>query len=83
MNSDASTKTIVRLYPDGDEWCALIGINIVEGTVGFGTNPMAALQNLRSQLPQDQWDSAIVQFSAALIGDGSLFCKEGGTRESN
>ena len=27
-----------RLFPDGNQWCALYGDNIQEGLVGFDTN---------------------------------------------
>lgn len=32
-----------KLFPDGDQWCALYGGNIQEGVVGFGNSPSAAM----------------------------------------
>jgi len=38
----------VQIYPDGDQWCALLGENIQEGICGFGKTPYgAALSILR------------------------------------
>ena len=31
------------LYPDGDQWCALLGENLQEGVCGFGKTPQAAM----------------------------------------
>jgi hypothetical protein len=31
-----------KLYPDGDQWCALYGDNIQEGVCGFGNTPHRA-----------------------------------------
>lgn len=31
-----------RLFPDGDQWCALLGDNIQVGVVGFGDTPSQA-----------------------------------------
>ena len=32
-------------YKDGNQWCALLGENIHEGIVGFGSSAAEALQN--------------------------------------
>ena len=32
-----------RLYPDGDQWCALYGDDLQEGLAGFGDTPAAAM----------------------------------------
>lgn len=34
----------MRVYPDGDQWCALYGENMQDGVVGFGDTPEAATQ---------------------------------------
>ena len=31
-----------RIFPDGDQWCALFGPNIQEGVCGFGATPAKA-----------------------------------------
>ena len=31
-----------KVYPDGDHWCALYGINLQEGVAGFGKTPEGA-----------------------------------------
>ena len=33
-----------RIYPDGDQWCALLGENLQEGVAGFGDSPHLASQ---------------------------------------
>ena len=30
------------LYPDGNQWCALYGVNLQEGVAGFGATPADA-----------------------------------------
>lgn len=30
------------IYPDGDQWCVLLGENLMEGICGFGETPEAA-----------------------------------------
>lgn len=39
-------KDPIKLYIDGDLWCALIGDNIHSGLVGWGDSPVKALQDL-------------------------------------
>jgi hypothetical protein len=31
-----------RVFKDGNQWCALLGVNIMEGVCGFGDTPEAA-----------------------------------------
>jgi hypothetical protein len=31
-----------RMFPDGNQWCALYGDNLQEGVCGFGDTPEAA-----------------------------------------
>jgi hypothetical protein len=31
-----------KVYPDGDQWCALYGDNLQEGVAGFGDTPALA-----------------------------------------
>lgn len=31
-----------NIFPDGDQWCALLGDNLMEGVSGFGNTPEAA-----------------------------------------
>ena len=37
----------IRIYRDGDQWCALRGPNLQEGESGFGPTPEAALRDLQ------------------------------------
>jgi len=37
-----STVHKPRLYQDGDQWCALLGDDIMSGLSGFGDTPAAA-----------------------------------------
>ena len=47
-----------KVYPDGDQWCALYGEDIQSGVAGFGKTPALACQNFndnwRTQLPNSQ-----------------------------
>lgn len=40
-----STLYKPRVFPDGDMWCALYGINIQEGVAGFGESPALAMED--------------------------------------
>jgi hypothetical protein len=40
----------IKLYKDGDSWCALVGENMQEGTSGWGDSPWLALDDLTKQL---------------------------------
>jgi hypothetical protein len=31
-----------RMFPDGDQWCALYGENLQDGVAGFGSSPARA-----------------------------------------
>ncbi len=33
-----------RLYPDGNQWCALYGENLQEGVAGYGISPNDAMR---------------------------------------
>ena len=33
----------LKVYPDGDVWCALYGENVQEGVAGFGDTPHKAV----------------------------------------
>ena len=33
-----------KIYPDGNQWCALYGENLVEGVAGFGDTPELAMK---------------------------------------
>lgn len=37
----------IRIFPDGDQWCALRGPDLQEGVSGFGATPEEALMNLK------------------------------------
>ncbi len=39
-------EPIIKIYKDGDMWCAFIGDNIQEGDAGFGKTPFIALIDL-------------------------------------
>ena len=38
-----STMFRPKLYPDGNQWCALYGDNLQEGVAGFGGTPEEAM----------------------------------------
>ncbi|TET67571.1 MAG: hypothetical protein E3J56_12680 [Candidatus Aminicenantes bacterium] len=40
----------IKIFKDGDEWCASIGPDLQEGIAGFGPNASAALNALRKNM---------------------------------
>ena len=46
-------ETKPKLYPDGNQWCALLGDNIMEGVVGFGNSPHKAMSAFDSAFFKD------------------------------
>ena len=34
-----------KIFPDGDQWCVLLGDNIQEGVTAFGDTPYEAVRN--------------------------------------
>lgn len=36
------TRMRPRIYPDGNQWCALYGENLQDGVAGFGNTPADA-----------------------------------------
>jgi len=55
----------VRVFPDGDEICALVGPNLMTGTAGFGTDASSALRALAQQLDLQQRESKHLASEAA------------------
>jgi len=45
-----------RVFPDGNQWCALYGENLQEGVCGFGDTPAAAAQDF-----DNNWNSQTLQ----------------------
>ena len=47
----------IRLFRDGDQWCALRGPDLQEGESGFGPTPEAALRDLQIiEIRQAEYD---------------------------
>ncbi|HEX6038046.1 hypothetical protein [Longimicrobium sp.] len=46
----AADELALRLFPDGNQWCALIGANLQEGISGFGATPPEALRACATSL---------------------------------
>jgi hypothetical protein len=40
----------IKIYLDGNKYCALVGSDLQEGLVGFGDSPKFALRNLLENL---------------------------------
>ena len=40
----------VRIFPDGNQWCALWGDDLQSGIAGFGPTPRAALDEFVNEL---------------------------------
>jgi len=41
---------IIQLSLDGDQWCALVGADIIEGVAGFADTPLGAIRQLCDEL---------------------------------
>ena len=41
---------IIKVFKDGNRWCALIGENLQEGVAGFAKNPVEAVRDLCDKL---------------------------------
>lgn len=44
-----SQENPIKVYPDGNFWCALIGDDLQQGLSGFGKSPEAAIARLFDQ----------------------------------
>ena len=47
---------IVEISLDGDTWCALVGVNIQDGVVGFGDTPLEALESLCNEFKETPYN---------------------------
>jgi hypothetical protein len=50
------TPATVRIFEDGDKWCALLGPDLQEGIGGFGATPTAALRDLARRMDAEGWE---------------------------
>ena len=44
--TDTRVKYVIEISRDGNQWCAMLGSDPVEGEVGFGDTPADALRKL-------------------------------------
>ena len=44
----------IKVFQDGDHWCALVGVNLMEGLAGFGKTIPAALKALAEALTEKE-----------------------------
>lgn len=51
-------ETTVRIFRDGDQVCALIGADLMEGTAGFGPTISEALRDLADNF-ENQCDQIV------------------------
>ena len=59
----------IRIFPDGDWWCALRGPNLQEGESGFGPTPEAALRDLQTiEIRQAEYDQILPLIQASCNG---------------
>jgi len=42
-----------KLYPDGNQWCALYGENLQDGVAGFGDSPARAISDFNKNWHKD------------------------------
>jgi hypothetical protein len=47
------TEAIVKIFKDGESFCALIGNDVMEGVTGFGDTVAEALEELASVVDED------------------------------
>lgn len=45
----------IRLFRDGNQWCALLGLDLEAGNGGFGATVPEALRNLAKRLEAEGW----------------------------
>lgn len=45
-----SVDNPIKLYPDGDQWCALLGDDLQSGTAEFGDTAEEAIAKLSKKL---------------------------------
>lgn len=60
-----------RIFPDGDQWCALLGENLMEGVAGFGATP-----ELAASAFDDAWNSARPPKQAPTAGELTKLVKD-------
>lgn len=46
-------QQLVSIFRDGNQVCALFGVNLMEGTAGFGNNTAEALRDLAKQMEEE------------------------------
>jgi hypothetical protein len=46
---------VVNLFIDGDQWCAMGGVDLVDGPCGFGLAPADALRSLADAIELYGW----------------------------
>ena len=51
-----SKETVIRVFKDGNQWCAMIGDNLQIGVCGFGDVPLVALCNLAIETMNINYD---------------------------
>lgn len=54
-----------KLYPDGNQWCALYGENLQEGVCGFGDTPELAMYDFNKN-----FSSQRILSTAAIAEEG-------------
>jgi hypothetical protein len=48
--------SMIRVFMDGDKWCALLGDDLQSGLAGFGDTPAEALQQLVWEIERYGWN---------------------------
>jgi len=47
---------VIRVFIDGDHWCAVLGEDLQDGLAGFGNTPQEALRELADEIDQYGWN---------------------------
>ena len=56
--------TVVRMFQDGNQVCALIGSDLVEGLGGFGDTPADALRDLAANLENPDYKFSVTDLKS-------------------
>ncbi|MCK4252712.1 hypothetical protein KAX97_14790 [candidate division WOR-3 bacterium] len=67
----------VAIFPDVNQWCALIGKDLQEGIAGFGDNPLQALKTLVEEIEKKGY--SLIQTRKGIV---FAIPKECNTKES-
>ena len=57
-------EILIRVFKDGDMWCALVGKDIMEGIAGFSETLTGAVRNLADAIEEEPSSRSIEKLEA-------------------